>query len=91
VQTLVYTVAGDYDTKVTASQSSTQHSYWTVSNTCWFYNSAGICNTPTYGPQESSTFTDTVTTRAALARFLYPPCDSPCKQNLSSSIVINFP
>jgi len=91
VQTEAYTAGGSYDTKISISQSSSQYSYWTVANTCWFYGTDGTCSTPTYGFNSSPTFTATITSHASLVRYLYPPCDLPCKENLSSAIVISFP
>ena len=93
VTTLSYATAGEFDSRVTVSQSSTQYSYWTTSKTCLFYGVDGDCNTNGYGfiAPASQNFSATVTSRASIIRSLYPPCSFPCKQNLSSSIVITFP
>lgn len=87
----VYSEAGDWDTKVYVNNTCPTHSYWNQSKTCWFYNESGTC-TPdvwTYVTQEP--LTATVTSQASLTRYLYPPCDLPCKRNSSSTMSVSFP
>jgi len=86
----VYDVGGSYDTKATASRVSTQYSWLNDSKTCWFYAASGTCQTPLSALQTDPFYTGSVTLKGTLVRYLYAPCDT-CKQNLSSSIVINFP
>ena len=91
VQTMAFTSNGDFGTRMTVSQSSSQYSYWTVSRSCSFEGTEGSCYTPIYGYQSHANFTASVTSRASIVHYFYAPCDLPCKENLSSSIVINFP
>lgn len=93
VQTFSYAAGGDFDTRVTVSQSSTQYSYFTTSKSCWFYGSDGTCNTNGYGfiAAPGQSFSATITSRASMVQYFYPPCDFPCKDVQASSIVINFP
>ena len=92
VHSKVVAAAGDWDTKAYINQYSAQYSYWNSTDTCWFYGAAGTC----YGsavtlvtPDEN--LTATVTSTVSLTRFLYPPCDYPCKRNSSNTLSISFP
>lgn len=90
-----YSEAGDWDTKVVVNNTTTPGGtpYWNQSKTCWFYNAAGTC-TPTvwtYVTNTSHPVTATVTSQGLLTRYLYPPCDLPCKSNSSSTASVSFP
>jgi hypothetical protein len=91
----VYSEAGDWDTKVVVNNSCPTPGYsaWTQSKTCYFYNAAGTClpTTVTYVPPYPNTVTATINSSAALTRYLYPPCDLPCKSNSSSTMSVSFP
>jgi hypothetical protein len=90
----VYAEAGDWDTKVMVNNTTTGGTtYWNQSKTCNYYNTAATC-TPLvyiYSTYPYSPFTATVTSQGALTRFLYPPCDLPCKSNSSSTLSVSFP
>ena len=90
-----YSEAGDWDTKVYVNNTSPTVGYsaWSQNKTCWFYNASGTC-TPAiwwYGNRQPFTPTATVNSSATLTRYLYPPCDLPCKSNSSSTMSISFP
>lgn len=91
----VYSEAGDWDTKVVVNNTCPTPGYsaWTKSKTCYFYNAAGTClpSIVTYVLPYPNTATATINSSAALTRYLYPPCDLPCKSNSSSSMSVSFP
>lgn len=90
-----YSEAGDWDTKVVVNNTCPTPGYsaWTKSKTCYFYNAAGTClpGITTYVLPYPQTATATVNSSAALTRYLYPPCDLPCKSNSSSTMSVSFP
>jgi hypothetical protein len=86
-----YSEAGDWDTKVVVTDTSATHSGWNQSKTCWYYNASGTCLPGIYTYHTPYAFSGSLTSQAALTRYLYPPCDYPCKSNSSSTISISFP
>ena len=89
----VYSEAGAWDTKVVVSNNcpTSGYSLWTQSKTCWFYNAAGNCTPTVWTYVTPYTVTATVNSSATLTRYLYPPCDLPCKSNSSSTASVSFP
>jgi hypothetical protein len=88
----VYSEAGDWDTKVVVNNTTTGGTpYWNQSKTCYFYNAAGTCTPAIWYLGTYQTVTATITSQAALTRYLYPPCDLPCKSNSSSTVSVSFP
>ena len=87
----VYSEAGDWDTKAVVNNTCPTHSYWNQSKTCWFYNAAGNCTPTVWTYVTTQPLTATVTSQATLTRYLYPPCDLPCKSNSSSTASVSFP
>jgi hypothetical protein len=89
----VYSAAGEWDTKVVVTNTCPQpeRPYWNQSKTCWFYNAEGNC-TPTIATLNTTqSVTATINSQATLTRYLYPPCDLPCKSNSSSTASVSFP
>jgi len=89
----VYAEAGDWDTKVTVNNTSPQITTWNQTKTCDFYALPFTCTpisyiltTYPYYPIVAS-----MTSHGYLTRYLYPPCDLPCKRNSSSSLTVSFP
>lgn len=89
----VYAEAGDWDTKVTVNNTSPQISAWNQTKTCNMYDLPFTCtpivyifSTYPYYPAVA-----TMTSHGYLTRYLYPPCDLPCKSNSSSTLSVSFP
>lgn len=89
----VYSEAGDWDTKVVVNNTTTPGGspYWNQSETCYFYNEAGDCTPEVWTRVQTEPMTATVTSTANLTRYLYPPCDLPCKSNSSHTASVSFP
>ncbi|MEO8379634.1 MAG: hypothetical protein ABI779_08205 [Acidobacteriota bacterium] len=89
----VYAETGDWDTKVTVNNTSPQVPAWNQSKTCDRYALPFTC-TPIYYIYSTYPYypvVATMTSYGSVARFLYPPCDLPCKSNSSSTISVGFP
>ena len=89
----VYSEAGNWDTKVVVNNTTVGGTpYWNQSKTCNFYNASGTCLPAVwYTGAGADPLIATVTSQAALTRYLYPPCDLPCKSNSSSTLSVSFP
>src|SRR6185295_14711326 len=87
-----YSEAGDWDAKVVVSNTATAgYPGWTASKTSWFYNAAGFCYPPDRTYITNQSVVATMTSQASITRYLYPPCDLPCKSNSSSTASVSFP
>jgi hypothetical protein len=95
VHSYVYAEAGAWDTKAYINQYSAQYTYWNSTDTCWFYGASGTCygSAVTLGVPHhlNQTVTATVKSAVTLTRYLYPPCDYPCKRNSSNTITVTIP
>ncbi len=89
----VYSAAGDWGAKVSVNNTCPQsgYSFWNQSKTCWFYGTDGNCTPTIVTLQTTQSVTATITSHATLTRYLYPPCDLPCKSNSSSTVSVSFP
>ncbi|HEX6100234.1 MAG TPA: hypothetical protein VF432_28225 [Thermoanaerobaculia bacterium] len=86
----VFSAAGDWDTKVVVNNSS-NFSYWNQSKTCYFYNADGNCTPAVWTHVNPNYFSASMTSYAVLTRYLYPPCDLPCKSNSTSTATVSVP
>jgi hypothetical protein len=73
------------------TNSSTTHSGWNQNKTCWYYNASGTCTPGIWNYHTTFAYSGNLISQATLTRYLYPPCDLPCKSNSSSTMSITFP